>query len=289
MRLSTVILPVYRWNEGRSVWRAAEELGFHAAYTYDHLTWQSFRGRPWFGTVPTLAAAATATSRIRLGTMVASPNFRHPVPFAKELMTLDDLSGGRMTLGIGAGGAGFDASVLGEATWSTRERADRFGEFTRLLSQLLSEDETTSLDGTHYRADAAEMLPGSTQRPHMPFHVAAGGPRGMRLAAELGQGWITVGDLENGPKVAAAQITKLREICAEAGRDLAEFELTLLNMPRSAPEQPLTSFNAFVDWAGAYQEAGITELILHWPIPESEFAADMDLFERVATEGLAAL
>ena len=270
------------------MWRRAEELGFHAAYTYDHLTWQSFRGGPWFGTVPTLAAAAAVTSRMRLGTMVASPNFRHPVPFAKELMTLDDLTGGRMTLGIGAGGAGFDASVLGEAPWSTRERADRFGEFTRLLSRLLSEDETTSLDGAYYKADAAEMLPGSTQRPRMPFHVAAGGPRGMRLAAELGQGWITVGDLENGPKVAGEQIARLRKICAEAGRDLADFELTLLNMPRSAPEQPLTSFNAFVDWAGRYQEAGITELILHWPVPESEFAADMDLFERVATEGLAA-
>lgn len=288
MRLSTVILPVYRWNEGRSVWRRAEELGLHAAYTYDHLSWQSFRGGPWFGTVPTLAAAATATSRIRLGTMVASPNFRHPVPFAKELMTLDDLSGGRMTLGIGAGGEGFDAHVLGDAAWSRRERADRFTEFTRLLSELLTEQETTSPDGVYYRAGAAEMRPGSTQRPRMPFHVAAGGPRGMRLAAELGQGWVTVGQLENGPKAVAGQIAALAEICAEAGRDLTDFELSLLNMPRSAPERPLASFDAFVDWAGAYREAGITELILHWPVPESEFAADMAVFERVVTEGLAA-
>lgn len=288
MRLSTVILPVYPWREGRSVWRRAEELGLHAAYTYDHLTWQTFRGGPWFGTVPTLAAAAAATSRIRLGTMVASPNFRHPVPFAKELMTLDDLSDGRITLGIGSGGEGFDASVLGEAPWSRRERADRFGEFTRLLSRLLAQDETTALEGSYYRADAAQMLPGGTQRPRMPFHIAAAGPRGMRLAAELGQGWITVGDLEQGPKKAAEQVARLREICAEAGRDLAGFELALLNMPRSAPERPLTSFDAFVDWAGRYREAGITELILHWPVPDSEFAADMDLFERVALEGLAA-
>jgi alkanesulfonate monooxygenase SsuD/methylene tetrahydromethanopterin reductase-like flavin-dependent oxidoreductase (luciferase family) len=66
--------------------------------------------------VPTLAAAAAVTERIRLGTMVASPNFRHPVPFAKDLMTLDEISGGRFILGIGAGagGDGFDASVLGE-------------------------------------------------------------------------------------------------------------------------------------------------------------------------------
>ncbi|RAJ37527.1 luciferase-like monooxygenase [Kitasatospora sp. SolWspMP-SS2h] len=79
MRLSTVILPVHRWSEGRQVWRRAEELGFHAAYTYDHLSWQSFREEPWFGSVPTLTAAATATERIRLGTLLTSVKPRSPV------------------------------------------------------------------------------------------------------------------------------------------------------------------------------------------------------------------
>lgn len=73
MRLSTVILPIYRWAEGREVWGRAEDLGFHAAYTYDHLSWRvPFRDGPWFGAVPTLTAAAGVTSRIRLGTMVTS-------------------------------------------------------------------------------------------------------------------------------------------------------------------------------------------------------------------------
>jgi alkanesulfonate monooxygenase SsuD/methylene tetrahydromethanopterin reductase-like flavin-dependent oxidoreductase (luciferase family) len=74
MRLSTVILPIYRWAEqGRGVWSRAEELGFEAAYTYDHLSWRvPFRDRTWFGAVPTLTAAAGVTSRIRLGTMVTS-------------------------------------------------------------------------------------------------------------------------------------------------------------------------------------------------------------------------
>lgn len=101
-RLSTVILPIDRWHEGgRAKWRAAEELGFHAAYTYDHLSWRTFRDGPWFGALPTLTAAATATERLRLGTLVTSPNFRHPVTLAKELISLDDVSGGRITLGIG--------------------------------------------------------------------------------------------------------------------------------------------------------------------------------------------
>lgn len=286
MRLSTVILPVYPWRTGREVWRRAEQLGLHAAYTYDHLTWQSFRGGPWFGTVPTLAAAAAATERIRLGTMVASPNFRHPVPFAKELMTLDDLGGGRFTLGIGSGGDGFDATVLGRERWSGRERADRFGEFTRLLDTLLTQEETTSA-GAHYSAFEAVMLPGSTQRPRLPFHIAATGPRGMGLAVELGQGWITTGAMQDGPRVVGEQIARLRAACETAGRDFDSLERTLLNMPRAAAERPLASFDAFVDWAGAYKELGVTELILHWPIPDSEFAADEKVFERVATEGLA--
>ena len=114
MRLSTIILPIYSWRDGRAVWRRAEQLGFHAAYTYDHLSWRTFRDGPWFGTMPTLTAAATATETIRLGTMVTNLNFRHPLTLAKDLMTLDDISGGRITLGIGAGGSGFDATVLGE-------------------------------------------------------------------------------------------------------------------------------------------------------------------------------
>ncbi|MDQ0960444.1 alkanesulfonate monooxygenase SsuD/methylene tetrahydromethanopterin reductase-like flavin-dependent oxidoreductase (luciferase family) [Streptomyces sp. B4I13] len=71
LRLSTVILPVDRWHEGgRAKGRRAEELGFHAAYTYDHLSWRSFRDGPWFGALPTLTAPAT--DRLRLGTLVTS-------------------------------------------------------------------------------------------------------------------------------------------------------------------------------------------------------------------------
>jgi alkanesulfonate monooxygenase SsuD/methylene tetrahydromethanopterin reductase-like flavin-dependent oxidoreductase (luciferase family) len=73
MRLSTVILPIYRWHEqGREVWQRAEQLSFHAACTYDHLSWRTFRDRPWFGAVPTLTAAASATEHVRLGTLVTS-------------------------------------------------------------------------------------------------------------------------------------------------------------------------------------------------------------------------
>lgn len=94
VRVGVVLLPQERWATQRERWRRAEELGFDHAWTYDHLAWRSLADEPWFATVPLLAAAAEATERIALGTFVASPNFRHPVPFAKDVMGLDDVSGG---------------------------------------------------------------------------------------------------------------------------------------------------------------------------------------------------
>ncbi|AUG78701.1 Luciferase-like monooxygenase [Kitasatospora sp. MMS16-BH015] len=294
MRLSTVILPIHRWSEGQKIWQRAEDLGFHAAYTYDHLSWRSFRDEPWFGSVPTLTAAACATERIRLGTLVTSPNFRHPVTLAKELITLDDVSGGRVTLGIGAGGTGFDATAMGQEAWSPRERADRFAEFLPLLDELLTTDATTR-EGTHYSAVEARNIPGCVQTPRLPFYVAATGPRGLKLAAEHGQGWVTYGDprgpadvpVEQAPEVIAAQLAKLTTACEAVGRDVAGLEKVLLQ--GSTAEKPLQSLDAFVDWAGRYQEIGITELVIHWPVPDSIFANDLAVFEQIATEGLAQL
>jgi alkanesulfonate monooxygenase SsuD/methylene tetrahydromethanopterin reductase-like flavin-dependent oxidoreductase (luciferase family) len=294
MRLSTVILPIYEWGEGRPIWRRAEELGFHAAYTYDHLTWQSFRDRPWFGCMPTLAAAGTATERIRLGTLVTSPNFRHPVTLAKELLSLDHLAEGRLTVGIGAGGTGFDATALGQESWSPGERADRLEEWIRLLDLVLTRPSTT-VQGRYYSAIEARTVPPCVQQPRMPFLVAATGRRGLRLAAEFGQGWVTYGDPHGrgggNPSgevdVIRGQLHRLASACTDTGREYHSIDKVLLQGLTS--ERPLESLDAFVEWAGRYQALGIDELVLHWPVPDSVFAADPEVFERIATEGLAQL
>jgi alkanesulfonate monooxygenase SsuD/methylene tetrahydromethanopterin reductase-like flavin-dependent oxidoreductase (luciferase family) len=292
MRVSTLILPIYRWTMAQQIWQQAEHLGFHAAYTYDHLSWRSFRGKPWFGTVPTLSAAATATERIRIGTMVASPNFRHPVTFAHDLITLDDISGGRLTVGIGAGGLGFDTTVLGQASLTPLERANRFTEFVSLLHQLLTRNETT-FDGTFYSAREACVIPGCVQQPRVPFHLAATGPRGMRLAARYGQGWITYGD-PGAPSdlsskawkaLIAEQVARLREACAVEHRNPDDLEKTLSS--GSTPDRPTDSVDAFLDFVGRYQELGITEVVLHWPVADSIYATCPAQFERVITEGIA--
>jgi alkanesulfonate monooxygenase SsuD/methylene tetrahydromethanopterin reductase-like flavin-dependent oxidoreductase (luciferase family) len=294
MRLSTVILPVYRWAEGQRVWRRAEELGFHAAYTYDHLSWQTFRDRPWYGAIPTLTAAATATHRLRLGTLVTSPNFRHPVTLAKDLMSLDDISDGRLTVGIGSGGTGFDAFVLGQVPWSMGERTRRFAEFVTLLDRLLTEPSTTD-EGEYYSAVEARMIPGCVQQPRVPLLIAATGPRGMELAAEFGRGWVTYGDpdgpadlpVDRAAGVVRAQMEMLDAACAHRGRASDQVDRVLLQ--GITAERPLRSVDAFVDWAGQYQTLGITEIVIHWPVPESVFANDPDVFERIVTEGMSQL
>jgi alkanesulfonate monooxygenase SsuD/methylene tetrahydromethanopterin reductase-like flavin-dependent oxidoreductase (luciferase family) len=290
MRVSTVILPIYPWREGRDVWRAADDLGLHAGYTYDHLSWRSFREGPWFGAVPTLAAAAGVTERLRLGTLVTSPNFREPVTFAKDVMTLDDLSGGRLTVGLGAGTTGFDATVLGGQSWSPRERADRLRDFTALLDRLLTEPAVTHEEG-HYRAHEARTIPGPVQSPRVPFAIAATGPRGLRLTARYGQAWVTTGDdgLEDGATPSDArdavevQVQRLEAACVETGRDPGTMERILLT--GFTPDRPLDSVDAFVETATGYAKAGITEIVLHWPIPGTQFEADQAVFERVVSDG----
>ncbi|MFD4245636.1 LLM class flavin-dependent oxidoreductase [Streptomyces sp. NPDC058525] len=297
LRLSTVILPVRRWHEGgRDQWVRAERLGFHTAYTYDHLSWRTFREGPWFGAVPTLTAAAGATERLRLGTLVTSPNFRHPVTLAKELITLDDVSDGRVTLGIGAGGNGFDATALGQEPWSPRERADRFGEFVPLLDRLLTEGAVSS-QGTFYSAVEARNIPGCVQRPRLPFAVAATGPRGLRLAARHGQAWVTTGDpklFEEGTpeqslEALRGQFGRLEAAFEEIGREFAPMEKILLTGFTPERNTMLESVDAFVDFAGRHLELGFTELVIHAPIPDSDFAADEAVFEKIALEASAQL
>ena len=289
MRIGVVILPELRTAALRATWARAEQLGFAHAWTYDHLAWRGLRDSTWFAAVPTLAAAALATERLRLGILVASPNFRHPVPFARELIALDDLTGGRFTLGLGAGGEGWDATILGQKPWSIRERADRFGEFVALTDQLLRQPATTAT-GRYYSAVEARSVPGCVQQPRIPFAIAATGPRGMRLAARYGQLWATTGDRRRqGPIAAAAgaamvreQMDRLEDACAQVGRDPAS--LPRLVLSGTVLDGGLASADTFGETIQRYAEVGVTDFVVHWPRPNEPYVGDVARFERIITE-----
>jgi len=274
-----VILPEYRWLLAEQKWRAAETYGFDHAWTYDHIGWRSLVDGPWFDAVPTLTAAAMVTRRIRLGTMVASPNFRHPVPFARSLLALDDISSGRLILGVGAGTlAGYDNEVLGQEPLSPRTRVDRLGEFLEQLDSLLVNERTT-IRGEHYSSVDARSAPGCAQHPRAPFVVAANGPRTMRLAARHGQGWVTTGKGGDTIDEWWAGVADLATTFADTpGTDGLRRYLNL----DSAPVLSLSSVEYFREAVGRAEELGFTDVLTHWPREEGIYAARLATLERVA-------
>jgi alkanesulfonate monooxygenase SsuD/methylene tetrahydromethanopterin reductase-like flavin-dependent oxidoreductase (luciferase family) len=290
MRVGIVIVPDEPWSVMSDRWRQVEQWGFDHAWTYDHLGWRDLVDGPWFDAVPTLTAAATVTTRIPLGTLVASPNFRHPVHFARELTTRYDISAGRVLLGIGAGGIGFDAAVLGTDQLSPRARADRYAEFVELLDLLLCSDRV-DWQGRYFRAVDARSTPGCRQQPRIPFVLAANGPRSLALVARFGAGWVTTGtdfdDLESW----WASVARLADRCSAAmdaaGRDPDDLRRYLLL--DSAPVFSLTSAAFFADAAERAARLGFTDVITHWPRRSSWYAGDERVLAEVATEVLPTL
>ena len=285
MRFGIVILPDQRWTQAARRWRLAEDYGFAHAWTYDHLGWRDLVDGPWFDAVPTLTAAASVTSRIELGTLVASPNFRHPVSFARQLTALDDISGGRFVLGLGAGAGppSFDAAVLGNPPLSARELVDRFAEFTELLDLLLRSDRVT-WRGQYYAAVDARNLPGCVQQPRLPFVVAANGKRSIGLAARFGDGWVTTGvradSLAGWWQSVADAAARLDDALGAAGRP-AEDVRRFLSLDASGTFA-LTSAEYFADAVGRAAELGFTDVITHWPRPSGWYAGDESVLEAVA-------
>lgn len=286
VRVGIVILPEYRWPLAEQKWRAAESYGFDHAWTYDHIGWRSLVDGPWFDAVPTLTAAATVTRRIRLGTLVASPNFRHPVPFARSLLALDDISSGRLLFGVGSGGVGgYDNYVLGGQPLEPRPRVDRFAEFVAQLDSLLT-NESTSLAGKYYTSVDARSAPGCAQHPRVPFVVAANGPRSMRLAARFGQGWVTTGKGGETIEDWWAGIADLAKKFADTpGSEGLDRYLSL----DAAPVFSLSSVEYFREAAGRAAELGFTDIVAHWPREEGVYAGRLSTLERVARDVLPEL
>lgn len=291
MRVGMVILPEYRWWAAEPKWRAVERYGFDHAWTYDHIGWRSLVDGPWFGAVPTLTAAATVTERIALGTMVASPNFRHPVPFAREITTLDDVSDGRILLGVGAGAVtGFDTTVLGGPPLTAKGQVNRFAEFLELLDAVLTGERTTWA-GDYYAAVDARSAPGCVTRPRVPFVVAANGPRSIGLAVRFGEGWVTSGPATDDEKQwwqgVAERSERVTATLASADRSATSLR-RFLSLD-SSPAYSLESTARFADMVGQAAELGFTDVVAHWPRADGVFAGSESVVEQVAADVLPTL
>jgi alkanesulfonate monooxygenase SsuD/methylene tetrahydromethanopterin reductase-like flavin-dependent oxidoreductase (luciferase family) len=283
MNLDVVMWPDLPWPAMRQEWLHAEKLGLGRGWLYDHLNLNS--EGPWHEAYTALAAVAAATSRIGVGTMVTSPNFRHPVTSAKTALALDAISEGRFVLGIGAGGPGRDSDAFGGAPLSRAERTERFQEWVTLTDRLLR-SESTDATGRFFSARQVAIGGGEPRRP--PLAIAATGRRGMELAAGFADLWITQ-DVSQDPAAYAGtphaevrrQIALLDEVCAQLGREPGTLpRMTVLGY---GGERPLDSIEAFRDCLGRYAELGITTLAVLWPRGERA-GARLAVLEQAAEE-----
>ena len=170
-------------EELRDRWRVVEDLGFDVLWNCDTVVEPDRRLHTMFDGPATLTMMAEATSRIRVGTLVTSLYFRHPVTLTKAAMTVDHLSGGRVEVALGVGDPSAGARAAG-VDWSAGERVSRFREFVELVDLLLRH-EVTDYDGRFYRCEGAETIPLPVQRPRPPLTIAAHGPKMLRIAAEI--------------------------------------------------------------------------------------------------------
>jgi F420-dependent oxidoreductase-like protein len=212
----------------RRVAQAAEELGFDAFFRSDHyLKMGSVSGEPgpsdaW----ATLAGLAVETSTIRLGTLVTSATFRYPGPLAITVAGIDEMSGGRVELGLGAGWYEREHAAYGIPFPPLKERFDRLDEQLAVITGLWETPagQPFSYHGTYYQVTESPGLPKPVQRPRPPVIVGGHGPRrtpalAARYADEFNIAFSPADEV-------AAQFGRVREACAAAGRDPAALAYT---------------------------------------------------------------
>lgn len=278
-----------------------ELLGFDSVWIGDHFVDPYVPAGYWLEAWTLLAALAVETKRIRLGTLVASITLRNPALLARQAMTVDRISSGRLELGVGAGRAPLDHSMTGIATWEAPEHARRFRECVEILDQMLR-NSTTAYAGQYYQIKDAAMNPMPVQQPRPPLTLAADGPTTLRVAAALANSWNSFGKFGASAKEAIA-ITRERnqmldEYCVARGRSPQTITRSFLS--GMTAEKPFASLQAFHDFVGLYREVGINEFIFYW-LPEDGHPVmpekglngvaitSCDILDRIASEAIPAI
>ena len=215
-----------RWPEYVAMARRAEELGFDTIWVGDHLLYRfvdgSTRG-PW-EVWTLLSAIAASTSRIRLGPLVASTAFHAPAMLAKLANTVDEISGGRLILGLGAGWNETEFRAFG---FPFDHRIDRFEEAFTIVRTLLR-DGHIDFDGRYYQARDCELLPRPARPGGPPLLIGSRGDRMLRITLPHVDAWnVWFADTANAPAGVAPLRDLIDGICREAGRDPAAIERTV--------------------------------------------------------------
>lgn len=209
--------PPIRWSEILAMARLAEEAGFDAIWTIDELVWVADDAAPlgFWECWTLLSAIAATTSRVAVGSLVTCANYRNPVLLAKMAATVDEISGGRLVLGLGAGWSEDQYRMFG---YDFDHHVSRFEEALAIIHGLLR-DGRVDLQGRYHRASDAVLAPSGPRAGGIPIHVGGGGERMMRLAARYADIWSAWIPNRSDPAVIPALRERLDAACADVGRD----------------------------------------------------------------------
>ncbi|MHA1943631.1 MAG: LLM class flavin-dependent oxidoreductase [Candidatus Thorarchaeota archaeon] len=292
LRFGVVILQDFPWEELVKQWQKFELLGFDSTWIADHFVNYAHPTSPWLDGWTTLAALANCTSQIRIGTLVTSIPFRHPAVLARQAMTVDHISNGRLEIGIGAGATGkTDPSytMTGIDDWPFKERTERLKEQVEIVDTLLRNIKS-SYDGKYYKLKDAIMAPGPVQKPRPPLVIAAHVKASLRVAAEFADTWVSFGADFGSPheivvKKTQNRIAYLDKYCEKIGRDPGSLRRSLLLFGEEA-NHAFASEDKFTEIVERYTALGINELVFFYPF----FAPDqIPMFEKIAQDTIPAL
>lgn len=235
----------------RDVWRIADEGGFDHVWDFDHLASIGEGGpdRPIFEGWTLQAAMAVATKRVRIGCLVTGNTYRNPALLAKEAVTVDHLSGGRLEFGIGAAWAEIEHQMYGFD--GLDHRVGRLSESLRIIKSLWTE-ERTNFDGRYYRMKDAIANPKPVQKPHPPIWIGASGETTLRLVARYADVWNASGG-DNTSEL----IEKLEQACAEIGRNPTEIRRSVQFDWDGESKEKL------IELVGSFLERGVTEQVIY--------------------------
>lgn len=262
-----------------------EEIGYDAAYVYDHLTHPTAVGQ-WLGEAfSTLAAAAGVTERMELGTLVASATLHSPVSLARKAATVQDISGGRLVLGLGAGSPRCALADRGEEV-TPRQMYDRLADLVAGMRAVW--EGATEWQGEHTSFSGLQTiaLPEGSTPPYL--LLAGHGPKALGLVARYADGWNTYGgpgsttlDADDFWRLIRDQSDRLGDACAEVGRDPATLRRSLLL--GFGTVRPTASVAAYQDAIGRAAELGFDELVVYGPFgtPDDPFHSSVDVHTAV--------
>lgn len=281
------------WETLVEHWKHIESLGYDSIWVADHFVNPHHIEDPWFDGWTLLAGLASQTSKIRLGTLVTNIIYRNPALLARQALTLDHISNGRLELGIGATSASDPSHPMtGVEVWPAAQRVQRFLEKIEILDQMLR-NEITNYQGRFYTVANAYMRPVTIQKPRPPLTVAAAGTSTLKIAARYADAWNTFGGFNLSPQEAITLTRQRSEMldqyCAEIGR--APAEITRSFLVGITADTPFASLDAFYDLIGRLYELGFSEFIFYYDYPfmPPDRCMDRQMLERIAVEAIPAI